>query len=481
MNRIGTAARLLGCAAFCLAAQPAAAGFQPSPKDVCVVSTGGQRVDIDRLAAKLLDANQITSWQLDTTGSISTQTQINAVHLHDFCKNTGHCDSGVVKKLIVARVELEQFLKSIPGKDDENSEKHDFEISVKPGESQSLDLVSDFLEGRTVITCTAPIGGSVPPTRDAGGNLTQTPAASAPNPDTAAAPPQAEPQSQSPVSAVGTAGGDWLPSLAQFVVRAKVDDLAYGTDSPNYKGLSSATLGFDANAVSHADTYTASGVVGYQVNRIYYGDPGDWTDIVPYVGYNLKKVETNPHPKSGNIDTMTAGLLFDTLFRAGFYQEIKAYPQFMKSYQDGSETLSGTLTYIPEPAIPILAAPYDIGDLVYVMAQPSFNLGYQQIMTAGENKALLGVGDYTRYGPGLDFYVYGFPGSVLEKFSAAASYRYFFNDGLSLHQFGNLQSSISYTPFGQQNVSITFKYVVGRDLAALVSEKEYTLGIGIKF
>jgi hypothetical protein len=228
-------------------------------------------------------------------------------------------------------------------------------------------------------------------------------------------------------------------------------------------------------------------VIGYQASRIYYEDPGSHTDLVPYIGTNVKKVNSTPPPKSGNLEALSGGILTNTLFplfelnNEKLYHELRVYPQFVRNYQDRSETLSGTISYIPEPAVPVLGSVYDIGELLFIMARPSFNLAYEHVAAAGENQTLRMIGNYTAFGPGVDVYLYGFPGSLLEQFGANASYRFFHNTQSGLNSISNFQSSLSYYPFGQQNFSVTFKYVVGKDLSTLVSQKDYTIGLGIKF
>jgi hypothetical protein len=113
------------------------------------------------------------------------------------------------------------------------------------------------------------------------------------------------------------------------------------------------------------------------------------------------------------------------------------------------------------------------------MAQPNFNLAYERVTSAGQNAVLRAIGNYTAFGPGVDLYLFGFPGSILEQFNLNASYRYFHTDRIG--EISYFTGALSYMPAGQQNVSVTFKSTIGKDLNTLVSGKQYTLGLGIKF
>ena len=405
---------------------------------------GQLRLDPKRVVAKLLDDQKITGWMIDNTGAITPQEQIDAVYLRNFCASTGHCEETAKESLEIARIALRHFLDGARDRVDPK-----FQLMLRPGETASSDSTTDFIEGRYVSTCAA---ATLPP----------PPAAQNPTSQPAATGPSAGP-------------------LDKFVVRDKVGNLAYATDSSEFKGVGPATIGYNSNGVSHTNTFTSSGVIGYQASRIYYADPGSYTDFIPYIGTNIKKVNSTPPPKSGNLDALSGGILTDTLFPLFIYHELKFYPQVVRNYQDRSETLSGTITYIPEPAVPVLGSVYDIGHLVFIKGQPSFNLAYEHVAAAGENETLRAIGNYTAFGPGVDVYLYGFPSSLLQKFGFNASYRFFHNTQSGLNSISNFQSSLSYYPFGQQNFSFTFKYVVGKDLSTLVSQKDYTLGIGIKF
>jgi hypothetical protein len=113
--------------------------------------------------------------------------------------------------------------------------------------------------------------------------------------------------------------------------------------------------------------------------------------------------------------------------------------------------------------------------------QPSLNLDYERVFTAGENATLRTLGNYTLFGPGLDLYAWGLPSTMLEKFSANASYRLYHNTQSRPDPLSNLQTSLNYYPLNNQNFSVSFTYTVGKNLSTLASQKEYVLGLGIKY
>ena len=427
--------------------------YSPKAEDVCVRTLDQFTLDKARLIANFLDAEQVTGWTIDTSGAITPQEQANAVHLAEFCGLAGsHCSKTAAARLRDVRADFRQFLqRAVKGIDAA------VRLSPRPGNALSDDLVTDFFEDRYIGICAPP---AAPP---------PAPASASAEPPPAAAPAETQ-----------------APSLASRIeVRSKIGDLAYDSGDTAFKGLSAATIGFDANAANHVDTVTSSGVIGFRLDRLHPAPttaPSARIDLIPFLGLNLKKVESKPPPKTGNLDTLSGGVLGDALFPLGFYHELQFYPQVAHSYQDASETVSANLTYIPEPAIPVIGAIRNIGDEVYISARPSFNLSYQHLVDAGENAALRATGSYWRYGPGVDFSVFGYPGSLLQQFSLAASYRYLRNAAArGPDPITNFTSALSYTPPGQQNVSVTFKYVVGNDLDTLTSQKEYTLGLGVKY
>jgi hypothetical protein len=487
-------------ATFCVlmgAAATATAQLSPDPKTICTTQSGQSTIVISRLITFAIDKQNIARLDLSSDGDNSINMETNAIlDPNLFCRTAGHCNNNSEGKLDTAKSQLLAFLLNISEKDNKGKK---FSISRRLGQKSSDDgdLVSDFIAGKYASTCdmgqstTVTTAGGAP-TGTGTTHVTNGPAAGAPEAPaphnagsaTTSAPNLTPPQTAEAADTAPAAdGGSGLKSiLSAVVIRAKPADLPYAESSVQFQGLSSASLGFDANDVAHNNTYTASGVTGYQFPLITYGNVGGTTtQIVPYVGENLKKVQTEPHPKTGNFDTLSAGLLVDHIFALGIANEIKFNPQVSRSYQDGSEVASGSLTYIPTPDMDFLAAPYTVGGLVRVMAQPSLNLDYERVFTPGENTVLRALGNYSLFGPGLDLYLWGAPNTYLEQFSANGTYRFYRNLGSGFNTVSVWQSSLSYYPLNNKNVSVTFKYNVGKDITTFTSSKEYMLGIGIKY
>jgi hypothetical protein len=265
-----------------------------------------------------------------------------------------------------------------------------------------------------------------------------------------------------------------------------------GTSDASLKGLTPATIGFDANMVAHTHTYTATTLMGYGL--------GTWTlsreateALYPYVSYSLNSV--NSHPvKSGNFDNLSVGMLSDTVFPfLGMESEVLIYPQFTRSLYDHASSLTIGAAYEPEPVLPFINAPYAVDKLVYVSLVPAGNVVYTHVIDAGTDPLLATTSNFLRAGPGLSAHLYGYEDGPLKQFSFGANYTYFGSMDGTTPTFSDFQAAISFSPLAgsaaggggassaSQNFTITLKYVAGRDLSSLKKQQDLTLGVGLKF
>jgi len=414
--------------------------FAPDPKDVCRAVPGD--LSAVRTIAKLFDVNSISDWGLDPSGGQVTP-ELRADALENLRCVGSSCSKDTAQKLQTAAGQLKSFIVSVA----EGREKQ-FELVSSLTADDQARLIHAFDTNRLHIVCHV-VANDVP-------------------------------------AVVSSAGSEDKTPLQRIEVRSAIDDLSIDSSSSWFAGLTPATIGFDDNDIAHTRTFSATAVLGYDVGQASYGD--GFLDFYPFVAYSLKSVNATPTPP-GNIDNASAGVLARAFFHAGFYQELRLYPEYTRSLYDGAQTLTFSATYLPEPGtIPFLAAPHAIGDdFIFLGFVPSANLSYVDVLSAGRNLALATHPGYLRLVPGLDAHLYGAAGTFFSRFSAGASYRFYHAIDGNTGDFTNFQASLNFVPFpnpdpsATQNITITLKYVIGQDPTSLVHQNDITIGVGVKY
>jgi hypothetical protein len=423
-------------AAWCAAAG-AVSAFSPDTKELCK-SSGV--IDPARLIAKLFDDEGLSDWQLDTDGKdVTPQIRALAITNGDFCKGRACAEKGQAK-LRAATSDLEQFLKRVKKGDAPH-------YSAVPPLAGANEVKDYLVEGKFAVVCTV-AQGDQPPT---------------------------------PPTTPGLAAKE-LTFMQRLGVRGTVNDLL--PSAASYKSLSSATFSADRDSISAKNKYGVSGVVGFALDRLPLRAIGGYADPTLFLISAVKKTVSTP-AASGNVNVEGAGILFNTLFRAGFPHNLKIAPQVIRDFQDKSNTALVNVTYTPEPACPYIGGDTNVAKLFYAKIAPTLNYTYGNVLTNAGSTSLAVTGRFDRFGPGLDVRLFGEENTMLEPLAIIWSTQWLHTSGeVGVDSLRYSQTSVSYSlgkPTDKPTGSITLKYTTGRDLNTLQPLRDLVLGLGFKY
>ena len=378
-----------------------------------------------------------------TGGTITALVRARAIAEHDFCDAAdSHCDKKGKDKLLTAGNHLRQFLEHAltpPG--------HDLRFEIHSSGQGGPNLVPEFmLTHHYVGTCKA----------------------------------AAKPAGTSDTSKGSAA------LQPGFLLRSQIDDLRFDRNAAAYKGLDAAKLGYDDDQVAGTTKYSAQLALGFRVTRIPSEGVSDYVDLIPFLSYSEKRTSSNPPPKKPGTNLESAGFLFDVHTSLAGGNSVLLYPKYAKSRQDGSEVASLNVHWNPQMEWIQWQIPQVHGQLFYWQFEPDINLGESHVTKRGTNPDFVNHNGFFRYGPEANLRLFGYPGSVLEKLSFSAGYRFFGATNGPVNSLKNLQISLSYSPsLGDSDsapkASFSLTFSQGQDLDTLSSLHELILGIGLKY
>ncbi len=443
----------------------AAGLFSPDTKDVCDKTT--QRLDPRQTVMKLLDADGISDWTIDTKGNIEFAQRVRAIVDGTFCMDPKHnCapDNNDNTQRMVASVkltsagdDLKHFLRRVA-----KGEEPHYRL-VTGSDSEQAEIVRGF-----VYTTFTASGLAVDET-----GIDATP------------PPKLNPFAATCVTdqTVATLAkhqdtDTWAP-----MVRGSLEDLL-NSGFAKYESLSSATFGADRDAVANKNKYNIAAYVG----MLAYRDLS-W-EIVPYLGWNLKKTVAST-PQSGNSNAGSLGVAFDYYFTTGVMgHTVRLVPQYVRDFEDKSKTEAATVAYIPT-----LSA-RDYPNLFLVPAQlfkwpwnlqfvPSLNVTVGHVVSDVPNTTLTATGSFHNYGPGIVVRLFGIKGTAAEPWSLSTNATYLWLSGegnaSNLH-YSQSQIAYSLGPNTAHPVaSVSLKYTTGRDPVTFQNVRELIFAFGFKY
>lgn len=433
--------------AFSLIGMKMADAYSPDPSEIC--PTDSDVVSSQRLLAHVLDEFGITDWTLDTQGKpISQEMKELAITSESFCEDskTNICAKKAQAILVKAQSGFRRFLVGASKELDDNYVLT--QISPPP---VSTDIAKSYLVFHQYVLKCKRLKKNAEDTGNAA---------------TANAPPP--------------------NSNIEFAIRGGIDDLLVdkGGEKATFKGLSGATFGFVHDSAKQSRSYTANAVYGIRFPAMRGTGFVESMRFVPFVSQNRSDTASTTPPEAPNQNTYGLGVLAGLQLNAGFTHELSLAPKMIKNFRDDSRITSVFVNYRPEPGIRFIDFPIQIGNQLAIGLKPSAFYSRSHVNAIGSNVTLPGQSEFSMYGPSAELNIYGFSGGFFSNFSASHTYRKFHVSKGIVSSFEVNQSSISYSPNPSgslEHISITLKYVSGRDPDTFAVVRALTLGLGVKY
>ncbi|HZJ12605.1 MAG TPA: hypothetical protein VFD26_08150 [Methyloceanibacter sp.] len=262
----------------------------------------------------------------------------------------------------------------------------------------------------------------------------------------------------------------------RLLVRSEILELVLNHDQVSRsKG---ATFSFGHDETDKEDTFIGDGALGWRVWR-YEGR--NTASLVPFLNYkSTGKRETNLP------EYIEPGIMIDASFhKEGFAAAVGGLTASrIIDDGDGSDQANLSAFLIPSFSLPFGPRPL-FGGYIRVLGpmiiRPEIQLlaAARQIEDAGTNPALQGKDSY--YGVGfnqrIDVMFTGVP--LFQELRGYLEYRVMRNFGT--RDADMFKAGVFYPIFGWDRLSLNFDYTDGRDLATLLEDTQYMLGLAFRY
>ncbi|HXL67478.1 MAG TPA: hypothetical protein VN930_01800 [Xanthobacteraceae bacterium] len=418
----------------------AAASLNPKIEEICTQAPKpGQVTSVDhrRLVGYLLKSQQIYDVDLDKSGGdVSYAQKTQAILRFDrFCA-AGTCSKDAEAKLAEALGALYDFLKdhSRPLPAGQNG----FVVTPAIVDRPDPKALQAFLEGNGgyQLACVA-----------------------------ATLKPEPQPEQTQAEKEVAAA-------FANVRIRKNIEDLRVSRTSKKFDSVDRANIGLNKDYVKRSQTFSLEGVAGVPLTE---DRASSWILFTSY-----KAQHVNPASKTPNTGNVGVGLLNDSRFMVGEYeQSLQLFSHLVHSYVTDSNLVTGNVVFTPDFLFPGVGIAYNPNDGPFAfLIKPQLKLFYAHVIDAGTNPILVADKEYLRAGPRVEFWIFGTTGLV-KNYSFNTNYE--FQEAFrGPFDVARLESKLVYTFPEQQNWSLQLSYVNGRDLNTLERQKQLTLGLGYR-
>lgn len=417
---------------WCLLVPESAAAqtFTPKVAAVCIPKDGRLVLDQARMIGQLEKAQGISQIDLDENGGTVSLADRKEALLDPerFCTEVGKCSKGTKEKLGSAKIILSATLSGSPA--------NPGQTRFRPATRDARPIATAFLRGQLTILCT---------------------------PDPIEPKPDAPKQDDAP------------PQF--FAIRKRVEDLAIAP-GPAVAKLDRASITASSDFQQNTSAFGVDVALGYTYGGTQF-TPDIFGTLTPFISYNQNYVD-----RSVGVDTqiynLGLGVLGDIIVtRDDFAHHWRFYPKYTNSLGVGTQIISGTFSYAPEPWAPFIA-PSPISPSFDLELTPEVRATYQYVFDDGGNPLLIPKGNYLQLGPRLAAVLYGTT-EELAGFTINASYEYYWLDAAPIDELWRFEVSLNYAPKPEANWSFQIKYVDGNDLDTWQRQQQISAGVGVRY